>query len=60
MSDTKGGPGSNGGESFEARLRTARQRRGLESPDGPREPSRVGGLPTSAFGIGMRVAVELA
>lgn len=59
MSGTEGSQGGNEGKSFEARLRTARQRQGLEAPSGPREPSRVGGLPTSAFGVGMRVAVEL-
>ena len=59
MSGTEGGQGGGEGESFEARLKAARERQGLEPPPDTSGPSRVGGLPVSALGIGMRVAVEL-
>ncbi len=59
MSGTEGGQGGNEGQSFEARLRAARERRGLAPPSVPPGPSRVGGLPTSALGLGMRVGIEL-
>ncbi len=58
MSDD--GPGrGDGGESFEARLRSARERRGLDpKPPGPARGDGVGSAPT-ALGVGMRVGVEL-
>ncbi len=59
MSGTEGGNGDGEGQSFEARLRAARERQGLVPPSGGSGPSRAGGLPTSALGIGLRVAVEL-
>ena len=59
MSGTEGGQGSGEGDSFEARLRAARERQGLEPPPGKSGPPGVGGLPTSALSIGLRVAVEL-
>ncbi len=59
MSGTEGGQGSSEGESFDARLRAARERQGLEAPPGTSGRSDAGGLPTSALGIGLRVAVEL-
>lgn len=59
MSGTEGGEGGGEEQSFDARLRAARERRGLEPSSGKSGPSRGGGLPTSALGLGMRVAVEL-
>ena len=59
MSGTEGGQGSGEGKSFEARLKAARERQGLEPPPGKSGPLGVGGLPVSALGIGLRVAVEL-
>ena len=59
MSGSRRGQDGNEGKSFEARLQAARERRGLAPPSAPRGPPGVGGLPTSALGIGMRVAVEL-
>jgi ATP synthase protein I len=59
MSEKQGGPGDSlGGGSFEERLRAARAKQGAGAP--PRqagdEPS---GWSTSAWGIGLRVGVEL-
>jgi len=55
------GPGQHGneGESFEARLKAARERQGLAPPSAPRDRRRADGLPTSALGIGLRVGIEL-
>ncbi len=59
MSGTDGGSGGNGGgDSFDSRLRAARERQGLGRPPASGRPG-AGGLPTSALGVGLRVAVEL-
>lgn len=59
MSGTDGGSDSDdGGNSFEARLRAARERQGIDRPPASGRAG-VGGLPTSALGVGLRVAVEL-
>jgi ATP synthase protein I len=59
MGGTGGGTDGDEGRSFEARLRAARERQGLEPRSDQPGPSRAGGLPTSALGIGLRVAIEL-
>ena len=59
MSEPEGGAGGDEGQSFDERLRAARERQGLEPPSGRSGRRRAGGLPTSALGIGLRVAVEL-
>jgi ATP synthase protein I len=59
MSGTEGDGRGDEGKSFDARLRAARERQGLEPPSGATGRSRAGGLPTSALGIGVRVAIEL-
>jgi ATP synthase protein I len=55
MSDD-GSRGGAGKESFEARLRSARERRGLDAP--APDAAKGGGAP-SALGVGMRMGVEL-
>lgn len=59
MGGTEGGGDGGGEQSFESRLRAARERQGLEPRSNAPGGSRVGGLPTSALGIGLRVAIEL-
>lgn len=59
MSGPDGGAGGGEEHSFDARLKAARERQGLEPSSQRPGGGRVGGLPTSAFGIGARVAVEL-
>ena len=59
MGGTGGGSDGNEEHSFEARLRAARERQGLDPRSDQPGASRVGGLPTSALGIGLRVAIEL-
>jgi ATP synthase protein I len=50
-------PGSDEG-SFEERLRTAREREGLDTR--PPEPSeKIGGFGGSPWGIGLRVGIEM-
>lgn len=59
MSGTESGPGGgNEGQSFEARLQAARERRGLV-PRADASGRLRDGLPASALGIGVRVAIEL-
>jgi ATP synthase protein I len=50
-------PGSNEG-SFEERLRTARERQGLETP-APKSSEQIGGLGGAPWGIGLRVGIEM-
>jgi ATP synthase protein I len=50
MSENQGGDG----ESFEARLRAARLRQGMDA-----QPAPTGGGGVSAMGIGLRAGVEL-
>ena len=59
MGGTEGGNTGDEGPTFETRLRAARERQGLAAPPGGAPIPRTGGLPTSALGLGMRVAVEL-
>ncbi len=48
---------SGAGGSFEARLRAARSRQGMDAPPAADSPSTV--KESSALGVGMRVGVEL-
>jgi ATP synthase protein I len=57
MSGAEGGDGGGEGESFDARLRAARERQG--PPSGVETKLHLDKLPMSALGIGLRVAVEL-
>jgi ATP synthase protein I len=63
MSGADGEGGDEREESFEARLRAARTRHGLEPSSGKDGRSGRGGpplsAPGSALGVGMRVGVEL-
>jgi ATP synthase protein I len=60
MSGTDGGGKDGEGDTFDARLRAARERQGLDKPPGGPKRKGTGDLPLTAFGLGMRVAVELA
>jgi ATP synthase protein I len=51
--------GSSGNESFEARLRSARERQGLDPPVSDAAKSAGDGSAPSALGVGTRVGVEL-
>ncbi len=51
-----GSDGGDGGPSFDARLKAARERQ--EANARPR-PSRADGLPTSGLAIGLRIGIEL-
>ncbi|MEA2789184.1 MAG: synthase protein [Acetobacteraceae bacterium] len=55
MSQENGGPDP----SFEARLKAARSKQGLDAPS-KQSPGDQGGLGGSPWGIGMRVGIELA
>jgi len=55
MSQENGGPDP----SFEARLKAARSKQGLDAPP-KQSPGDQGGLGGSPWGIGMRVGIELA
>jgi ATP synthase protein I len=60
--DGTSGDGQSGGagkESFEARLRSAQERRGLDAPASGAAKGSGGGSAPSALGVGMRVGVEL-
>lgn len=46
-------------DDFDARLRQARQRRGLEKGTDPAGDSQQGGLPKGAMQIGLRAGVEV-
>ena len=60
MSGTEGGDSGNEGTSFDAELRAARQRQGLDTASGQtRRGFSPLDVPGSALGIGMRVGVEL-
>ena len=50
-------PGSDEG-SFTERLRTARERQGLDTPP-PKTPEQIGGPGGSPWGIGLRVGIEM-
>lgn len=58
MNDGVGNGGKDGDQSFEARLRAARGKHGLDP--GPDDAAKSQGAPSlSAMGVGMRVGVEL-